>query len=411
MADVATASFDEFLVSSEFLSNPYPALHQLLEQDPVHWSNSIGGWIVTRYDDVAPTFRNVTFYSNEERLAGVVEYLPTESRAKFKTFEDYFRAKSLLHSDPPDHTRLRALITKVFNATRVEAMRTRIQTIVNDLLDSTQSAGRMEVIKDLATPLPVKVIGGILGVPVSDQPHVKEWADGLLAFQGVNKPGEAILERSQNAVVGIRDYMGRLIEEKRRNPADDVLSYLLAVESEGEKLSTQELVYTCITLLVAGHETTTSLIGNGLYTILAHPDQWRMLQSNPSLLTSAIEEMLRFESPVARQPRLLKQDTELGGKQLRKGQMVFQMLNAANRDPAYFTDPDQFDIQREKNRHVAFGMGIHFCVGAMLARTEGQIVFRTILQRLPRIELIDDAPDWDLDKPNSRMLRTLPVKF
>jgi pimeloyl-[acyl-carrier protein] synthase len=233
----------------------------------------------------------------------------------------------------------------------------------------------------------------------------------LLAFQGINKPGEAILEHSQKALIEIRQYLSDLIDEKRRQPREDLLSQLVAAESAGEKLSQQELLYTCITLLVAGHETTTSFIGNGIYTLLHHPDQWRLLQNDPSLLNSALEEILRYESPVSRQPRLMKQDTELGGKQIQKGQIVFQMLNAANRDPAYFADPDQFNIRRQPNRHIAFGLSIHFCVGAALARTEGQVVFRTIMDRLPKIRLVDDKPDWDLQKQNSRMLRTLPVQF
>ncbi len=411
MTKTSLAAFDELLVSPEFVADPYPILHQLREEDPVHWSDSIGGWIVTRYDDIVPTFREVSRFSNEGRLAKVVEYLPAESRAKFKPFEDHFRAKSLIHSDPPDHTRLRSLVTTVFNATRVEAMRPRIQAIIDQILDSVQGAGQMDVIRDVAVPLPFAVLGGILGVPLSDQSHVKEWADGLLAFQGVNKPSEAILEYSQKSLIAIKGYMTELIKEKRRQPAEDLLSHLLAAESAGDKLSEQELIYTCITLLVAGHETTTSFIGNGIYTLLNHPDQWRLLQEEPSLLNSALEEILRYESPVSRQPRLTKHDTELGGKQISQGQVVFQMVNSANRDPAYFADPDEFNIRRQPNRHIAFGLSIHFCVGAVLARTEGQVVFRTILDRLPKLQLVDNKPDWDVTKPNSRMLRTLPVRF
>jgi cytochrome P450 len=263
--------------------------------------------------------------------------------------------------------------------------------------------------KDLAIPLPVTVLAEIFGVPKSDLSLFKGWADDLLAFQGVNKPPEAILERSQKALVQIRAYMAGLIEERRRQPREDLLSALVA--AEGGALSETELLNSCITLLVAGHETTTSLIGNGIYTLLRHADQWRLLQNERSLLTSAIEEMLRYESPVARQPRLMKQDAEMGGKQIRQGQMVFQMLNAANRDPAYFTGPDQFDIRRQPNRHMAFGVGIHFCVGAALARTEGQIVFLTVMDRLPRLRLVEDKPNWDMEKPNSRMLKSLPVLF
>jgi cytochrome P450 len=340
-----------------------------------------------------------------------VEYLPPDSRSKFKILEDHYRATSLIFSDPPDHTRLRSLITKVFNATRVEALRPRIQETINQLLDAVQGDGKMDVIKDIAVPLPFKILGSILGIPASDRSAVKTWADEILGFQGVNKPPESVLDVGQKALVQVRQYLREIIEERRRKPADDLLSHLVAAEAESEKLSEQELVYTCITLLVAGHETTTSLIGNGLYTILRHPDQWLLLQENPSLLGAAIEEMLRYESPVARQPRVVTRDTEVGGKRICGGQVVFQMLNAANRDPAYFADPDQFDIRRQPNRHMAFGMGIHFCVGALLARTEGQIVFRTLLERIPQIELADEKPDWDIRKPNSRMLHSLQVVF
>jgi cytochrome P450 len=232
----------------------------------------------------------------------------------------------------------------------------------------------------------------------------------LLAFQGVNKPPVDVLQRSQDSILGIRGYLGALLKEKKVHPGEDLLSELAAAESEGERLSETELLNTCITLLVAGHETTTSLIGNGMWALLCHPDQWQLLKDDPSLLTAAIEEMLRYESPVARQPRLMRQEIEMGGKKLQPGEMAFQMLNAANRDPDYFTEPDRFNIQREKNRHIAFGLGPHFCVGALLARTEGQVVFSTLVARLPHVRLVSEKPDWDIHKPNSRMLKTLPIQ-
>jgi len=386
-------------------------MRQLRADDPVHWSDSIGGWVLTRYDDIVTTFKDLSHFSNEGRLAKAVEYLPAETRAKFKTFEDYYRLKSLIHSDPPDHTRLRGLVTKAFTPRVVEAMRPRIQQITDELLDAVRLDGKMDVVKDLAIPLPVTVLAEIFGVPKPDLGLFKGWADDLLAFQGVNKPAVELLERSQRALVEIRTYLSELVKHKRREPRQDLLSALVAAESEGGRLSEKELVNSCITLLVAGHETTTSLIGNGLYLLLSHPDQWQLLKQDRSLLPSAIEEMLRYESPVARQPRLMKRDADMGGKQLREGQMVFQMLNAANRDPAYFTEPDRFDIRRQKNPHMAFGLGVHFCVGATLARTEGDIVFSTLLARLPEIRLVDEKPHWDLQKPNSRMMKTLHVQF
>jgi cytochrome P450 len=404
-------ALDESLVSDAFLADPYPVLRQLQEEDPVHWSDSIGGWVLTRYDDILTTFKDTAHYSNEGRLARAVEHLAPESRSKFKTFEEHYRTKGLLHSDPPDHTRLRALVTKAFTPRMVEAMQPRIRAVTNELLDSVLSDRQMDVIRDLAVTLPITVLSEIMGIPGPNKMLLKSWADALLAFQGVNNPSEQILQSAQQTLVEIRQYLAQLIREKRKKPGNDLISQLTLAESEGDKLSEAELINTSITLLVAGHETSTSLIGNGLYALLHHEDQWRLLQSDNSLLPSAIEEILRYESPVSRQPRLMKSDIALAGKTLCRGQMVFQMLNAANRDPIYFPNPDKFDIRRKKNRHIAFGMGIHFCVGALLARTEANIVFRLILDRFPNIHLVDPKPDWDVHKRNSRMLRTLNVAF
>jgi hypothetical protein len=383
MQDNSLNLIDEELVSDEFLDDPYPLLRRLQQEDPVYWSESIGGWIVTRYDDIVPTFRDVTHFSNYGRFAKAVEYLPPEEREKVAPFENHYRQKSLLQSDPPDHTRLRTLMVKPFNATSIEAMRPKIRKIVNDVIDAVESRGQMDVIHDLAYPLPFSVLGAIMGLPDERQDEIKHWADEILLFQGVNRPPLALLERSQAALLAMRSFLTDLVNEKRRHPADDVISQMVAAEAEGNRLTEQELVYTCVTIMGAGHETTTSLIGNGLYTILGHPEQWQKLRNHPSLLTSAIEEMLRYESPVARQPRVIKDDVELGGKKLLKGQVAFQMLNAANRDPAIFDAPDTFNIERQNNKHIAFGMGIHFCLGAGLARTEAQEVFKVIMERLP----------------------------
>lgn len=411
MSNSPASTLDNFLVSEQFLKDPYPALRQLREEDPVHWSDAIGGWVLTRYDDMVASFKDTEHFSNEGRLARAVEHLAPESRVKLKTFEDHYRTKGLLHSDPPDHTRLRLLVTKAFTPRTVEAMQPRIRAIANELLNEVEPAGRMDVIRDLAVTLPITVLAEIMGMPPEEKLLVKHWADALLAFQGVNNPSERILEAAQNTLVELKAYLADLVRAKRRKPGKDLVSQLVAAESEGEKLSESELINTAITLLVAGHETSTSLIGNGIYTLLHNDSQWRLLQKDLSLLPSAIEEILRYESPVSRQPRLMKHDAELGGKKLRQGQMLFQMLNAANRDPAYFTEPDSFDIKRQTNRHIAFGFGIHFCVGALLARTEAGLVFQLIVERFPKIHLTDGTPDWDVHKRNSRMLKTLNVAF
>ncbi len=411
MTSASLNAIDEKLVSDEFLDDPYPLLRQLQKEKPVYWSESIGGWIITRYDDIVPTFRDVAHFSNYGRFAKVVEHFPPDVRQRFAPFENHYRQKNLLQSDPPDHTRLRTLVVKAFNATSIEAMRPMIKNVVNEVIDAVEPRGQMDVIRDLAFPLPFSVLGSIMGVPNTDQDRVKLWADELLAFQGVNRPPAAALERSQSGLLAMRSYLTDLVNEKRRRPGDDLISQLVAVEAEGTRLTEQELVWTCVQMLGAGHETTTSLIGNGLYLILSHPQQWQKLRANSSLLIPAIEEMLRYESPVARQPRLIRGDVELGGKKMLDGQVAFQMLNAANRDPDHFDDPDKFDIERQNNKHIAFGMGIHFCLGAGLARTEAQEVFKAIMQRLPNIRLLSEKPVWDRHKPNSRMLHSLPVMF
>jgi cytochrome P450 len=405
-------AIDDSLVTEDFIRDPYATLDLLREKDPVHWSDSIGGWVLTRYDDILVTFKDVGTYSSEGRLARAAAHLPDESRAKLTTFESHFRGKGLIHSDPPDHTRLRRLVLKVFTPSVVEARRPRIQEIVDELIDRVEPVGRMEVIEDLAFAVPVTVLAGLLGVPASDGLLFRKWADGLLSFQGINKPSEATLLGAQQSLIEARAYMADLVARRHREPGDDLISHMVTAGKDGDRdvLSDKEIINTGITFLVAGHETTTSLIGNGLLTLLQHPDQWRELQQDRSLVTPAIEEILRFESPVARQPRLMAQDTTLGGGTIRAGQMVFQMLNAANRDPAHFADPNTFDIRRSPNRHIAFGYGIHFCIGAPLSRIEGQVVFQTILDRLPRLQLAG-TPVWDLKKPNSRVLRSLPVTF
>jgi cytochrome P450 len=399
------------LTTPEFLDDPYPILKWLRANEPVHWNEAIGGWVVARYDDIVVTMKDTGTYSNEGRLGRAVDYLPSEAKAKLAAFQDHYRTKGLLHSDPPDHTRLRALVQKAFSPRMVELMRPRIQEIVDELLDKAEPNGGMEVIQELAFALPVTVLADIMGVPQSDRVHFQRWADSLLAFQGVNKPDLSALEHAQQTLIEVRQYLADLIARRRTEPGKDLVSELVAAESEGQRLTQDELINTCVTLLVAGHETTTSLVGNGLFLLLSHPEQWRLLKNDPSGLPRAIEEILRFESPVARQPRAIKQDAELGGKQLHAGQMLFQLLNSGNRDEAYFDDPEEFDIRREKNRHIAFGYGVHFCIGAPLSRAEGLIVFDTILRRLPDVRLVDEKPHWDVTKRNSRVLKALDVEF
>ncbi|GGM18870.1 cytochrome P450 [Nakamurella endophytica] len=399
------------LRTDAFVHDPYATLDRLRELDPVHWSESIGGWLLTRYDDVLATFKNTADFSNEGRLGRASEYLPAEARGRLAAFEAHYRTKGLLHSDPPDHTRLRRLVLRAFSPRVIESMRPRIQRIVDDLLDKVQADGRMEVIDELASALPVTVLAELLGVPASHGQQFRAWADDLLAFQGVNRPDETVLLAAQQALLAVRAYLTGLIEDRRRAPGEDLISMLTATTDDGESLTDDEIINTGVTLLTAGHETTTSLIGNGLFTLLSHPDQWHAVRADPALIKPFLEEALRYESPVSRQPRIVTRDIELRGRTLRAGQLAFQMLGAANRDPSRFSEPATFDITRSPNRHIAFGQGIHFCIGAPLSRTEGEVVFAAIIERLPRIRLVSAEPTWDVRKANSRVLCSLPVTF
>jgi cytochrome P450 len=410
MSATALLELDAQIGTTAFDREPLGVLRRLQQDDPVHWSDAIGGWLVTRYDDVLTTFKQVEDFGNAGRLGRAAAYLPDESRSRLGAFEDHYREKGLLHSDPPDHARLRTLVQSAFSPRVIEAMRPRIQGIVDDIFDRAAARGGMEVIGDLAWELPSTVLADLMGAPPEARPLFRRWTDEILAFQGVNRPPEQTLLVAQQALVDAKAYLSEMVAMRRREPGDDLLSQLVLAESDGEQLSPAELLGTCITLMTAGQETTTALLGNGVLLMLTHPDVHERLRTDPALIKPAVEEFLRFESPIPRQPRLIRRDTELGGKQLKAGDVAFQMLNIANRDPEKFADPDVFDIERDPNRHIGFGLGRHFCVGAPLSRLEGHVVFGSILERFPDLRLVDPEPHWNLDKRNSRVLETLEVE-
>lgn len=409
MTSTTLAEFDRYLVSPAFYDDPYPTYHQLRAEDPVHWSDAVGGWMLTRYDDVLATIRDTSHFSSRGRMLAVLEHFPDSVRSRMRPFEDHFTV-GLISSDPPDHTRLRALVNKAFTPRVVEQLRPRVQILVDELLDNVQDRGEMDLIRDLAYPLPAIVIAELLGAPPEDRDRFKRWSDGILAFQGLGRTSPEVIERSQEHLLEMRGFLSDLVEQRRRAPREDLLSRLVEAEAAGDKLSEAELLTTCVTLLTAGHETTTNLIGNGLFTLLRHPDQFRQLHANPAWMPTALEEMLRYESPLQRNPRRIAQDIELHGKRLRRGDYIVQILGAANRDPAQFPDPDRFDITRLPNRHVAFGFGIHFCVGAPLARLEAPIVIGTVLRRMPQLQLSTAPLRWQ-EHGLLRGLQSLPVVF
>jgi cytochrome P450 len=387
----------------EFHANPYPFYRRLREEDPVH-ASPLGIWVLTRYEDAVMVLRDPRF--GREGIAELAEARLGAARVRPTN------ARDMLFRDPPDHTRLRSLVSRAFTPRVVEAMRPHIQEIVDGLLDRVEGARGMEVIEDLAYPLPVRVICEMLGVPTSDQEIFRQWsADIARSLDAALLPADSdVVTRGQEASDALREYFRSLIALRRKHPQPDLLSALIAAEEQGDKLSEAELLSTCALLLIAGHETTVNLIGNGLLALLHHPDQLRALADDPALIQTAVEELLRYDGPVQRTSRMTMADVEIGGKQIPKGRVVVAAIGAANRDPAYFSDPERLDITRKENRHIAFGFGIHFCLGAPLARIEGQVAIGTLLRRLPALKLVSDKPEWR-ESSVLRGLKTLPVTF
>jgi pimeloyl-[acyl-carrier protein] synthase len=374
-------------LAPEFHENPYPSYRLLRERDPVH-QTPMGAWVLTRYDDVAAALR-------DSRLgrAGIETMLAAVYGAGN---EDIPMPPSMLFRDPPDHTRLRGLVSRAFTPRVVEGLRPRIGEIVHDLLDRVQERGRMDVIADLAYPLPVTVISEMLGVPTGDHDAIKHWsADITRGLDALAMPGDPdVVQRASRGRRELGEYFRRLIPERRRRPRQDLLTSLIAAEEQGDRLSEGELLSSCVLLYVAGHETTVNLIGNGLYALLRHPGELARLRRQPDHLPAAVEELLRYDAPVQRTVRIAHEEVDFGGRHIDKGSLIVPVMGAANRDPAHFPDPDRLDIGRRDNRHVAFGSGIHFCLGAPLARLEGQIVFGQLLGRFSHLALETEGPPW-----------------
>jgi len=387
----------------EFHANPYPFYHALREKDPVHQS-PMGFWVLTRYDDVVMSLRDPRF--GRDGFAPLLEASYGSENAGSKL------PRSMLWRDPPDHTRLRALVNKAFTPRVVEEMRGHIQAIANRLLDRVQDSRSMDVIADLAYPLPVTVICEMLGVPINDHDVIRGWsADIARNLDSIGlRADPALVARGTAARRALADYFRGLLPERRAHPKADLLSLLIAAEEQGDKLSEGELLTMCLLLFIAGHETTVNLIGNGTLALLQHPDQMKKLGSDPALIPLAIEELLRYDSPVQRTARITNTEVEIQGRKIPSGSMVVAAIGAANRDPSHFADPDRLDIARAENRHLAFGFGIHFCLGAPLARVEGQIALGTLLRRMPALALQTGIPDWR-ESSTLRGLKTLPVAF
>jgi len=392
------------LLEPEVLANPYPLYHKLRTEDPVHWDRFLHTWVVTRYPDVL----NVLHSFSADRTP-TPEQLTAMGLSGLNPIAKVM-VKQMLFMDAPAHTRLRGLASAAFTPAKMELLRGHIQEIADDLLDRVQARGEMDVIADFAAPMPAIVTAEMLGVPTEDHADLKKWSADFAEMLGNFQHNPDRIPRVLESTNNLTDYFQAAIEKTRQQPREGLIHSFMTAEINGDRLTDEEIVANCIVTMVGGQETTTNLIGNGLLTLMRNREQLERLRDTPSLIPSAVEELLRYESPSQHTGRIAREDVQIGGKQINKGQAVMAIMAAANRDPARFPDPDQLILDRKDNKHLAFGWSSHFCFGAPLARIEGQIAFETVLRRLPNLELSPGPLTWR-NNSGLRGLIALPVTF
>lgn len=377
------AEFDIRRVPDGYISDPYSVLAALRAEAPVH-RNADGSFVLTRYREIEQVYRDPVLWSSDKKQA----FWPKFGDSPL--FEHH--TTSVVFTDPPDHTRIRKLFQSAFTRKALAAFVPRISDLVDGYLDRLEDAGRMEVVEEFSFLLPIEVVSDLLGVPHSDRALIRRWAEAILTALEPSLTPEQ-LDHGNQSVVEFKDYLRDLIKTRRANPggaADtEVITVLADAEADGERLNEIELLHQCIFMLNAGHETSTNMISHGIHEMLRHPDQIAELRADPALIDPMVEEVLRYQAPIQINNRAATRDVELNGVMIPKGTTVHLMINAANRDPAQFPDPDRFDIARKPNRHLSFGLGIHICAGNTLARMEAAIAFEKLFSRFPKLRLVE----------------------
>lgn len=403
----APAQIKYDLLSPSFFADPYPLLHRMRAEEPIHWHPQLNFWVLTRHDDIQAITRDPRFSAMraEQLGTGVSEaMLP-----KLQVCLD-FVSHFMVFRDPPRHTALRGLVAKAFTPQVIEGLRPAIQDIVDEMLDLVEENGSMDVVRDLAFPLPAMVIAKMLGVPRAQMDSFKSWTTDLFALFGAGIATDPAVEAGYGGAVALQQFFRELIAARRQKATDDLLSRLITAEEQGTVLSEDELVATCALLLIAGHETTTHLIGNAILALLRHPAELQKLRDDPGLIENAVEELLRYDSVAMILSRRALDDVELGGVKICAGDIVTGLIPAGNRDPAVFPDPDRLDITRKGSKSLSFGHGIHYCIGAALARLEARVALSEIIARFPDLSLATETPEW-IPNLTIRGLASLPVTF
>jgi cytochrome P450 len=380
--------------SDEILQDPYPTYARMHEEGPLHYVDAGGKWAVWAifsHAECASIAKDTRL--SAKRAQQMLLPLPLSRQAEFSELA-HMLSLWLIFMDPPEHTRLRKLLNKGFSAAAVEGLRPQAEAIVDQMLTPLQHGTQVDLMREFANPMPVRIISELLGVPQAMYGTFVNASRAIAAFRGNPNRTVEDAQAAQDALIELTEFFRKTVAERRRNKGTDLISLLIDIEEEGEVLTEEELYAQCIALLFAGHETTRNLIGNGIYTLLQNPQQMAELREKPELIRSAVEELLRFESPVQFTARVLKEDIEVCGQPIRKGWTVLCMLAAANRDPKQFKDPNRLDLKRLNNQHLAFSAGLHFCIGAQLARLEGQIAILNLVQRFPEMKLAGPRPEW-----------------
>ncbi|MEN8182192.1 MAG: cytochrome P450 [Myxococcota bacterium] len=372
-------------------ADPYPMYDRVRQRDPLHRSRPVGGWVFTRYRDVLAALRDPRLSSDERGTRGYERNRRRLMDAGFLPEHDV-DTPPILGLDPPDHTRIRGLVSKAFTRRSVERLRARVEALVDELLDELSGRDEIDLLRDYAGPLPVTVIAEMLGVPTEDRVHFRMLSNEVV--RGLGSDELADLRRSVEGSRALESYLREIVEKRRVQPRDDLISALVMAEEAGDKLSTPELFSNIILLLVAGNETTTNLIGNGVLALLRHPEQLALLREQPERIEAAVEEVLRWDSPVQNTRRIATCDMEWDGIRIKKRQQIILSLGSANRDPEQFADPERFDIRRGDPNHLSFSQGIHYCLGAPLARMEGQCGILGLVQRFPKLRLAGHRIRW-----------------
>ena len=382
--------FDDDFLSDQNLRDPHPLFLKMRKERPIHWSSRYRAWIVTRHSDVLRGLRDPGLSS--DRIGSLLDSAPPESasRKALELLSDW-----MVFKDPPVHTRLRKLISKSFTSRAVSHIQERIEEIVSELLDRCEERGRFDLVEDIAFPLPTMVIAELLGAPASDRARFRTWSDEISPVVFGSFDSAARRASAEGAILNFADYFSNLVSRYEANPSDNLITALIDARDSRDALSHDEVIATCMLLLFAGHETTTNLIGNGAYHLLTHPEQLRRLRKDPLLAASAVEETLRFDGPSKIVVRLAAQRLEYGDAVFQPGQRVFLVQSSANRDADIFLRPEEFDIGRSPNPHIGFGYGIHFCLGAPLARSEATAVFSHLFKRFPSLSLLEDEVPWE----------------